>query len=443
MNSYTPGIPEDYALALAAKAYNDTAGPRGLSPTFLVFGIYQRLPFRPHLLPDNCRRMNALRVVKQELACLLSQERISTALARRVSSAVDVPKNIGDEILWYRGKPIEKWMGPFIVTGKEGQLLHIDDKNRTATTSADRVKPYFHKDLSESVAEDNKDPMNHLNTRGESQSTSPDTQIQSVLNRRLNAVFGAVSVNGSRNDEISIVEFVVELLKEREPRIHQRDVEEAKKKEIAGLCHRKIWYKVKRSVLQSISNFLGGRFIYPLKTYETPSKMAKVCYVAQGYSDQDKLFMVYNEGSLEASCFRIVPSTAACFCFRVFSHYDTQAYLQSKYNMNRDVFIDAEPKDHQLFNLAQNEVLQLNLPLYGVCDTGDYWGITINEHNENNLSMLPAPSDQSLYIKKSTKNGELRVDGVTGTYVDDSINAGNSIFQKLTELTLKTFELKP
>lgn len=52
----------------------------------------------------------------------------------------------------------------------------------------------------------------------------------------------------------------------------------------------------------------------------------------------------------------------------------------------------------------------------------------MHEHNINELGMLPAPGDQSHYIKTSTMNGEMKVDGATGTYVDDGINAGNSSF---------------
>lgn len=37
----------------------------------------------------------------------------------------------------------------------------------------------------------------------------------------------------------------------------------------------------------------------------------------------------------------------------------------------------------------------------------------------------------------------MREDGVTGNYVDDGINAGNSILENLIELTPERFESKP
>ena len=39
-----PRINDDLALALAAKAMNDTVGPEGLVPTLLVFGVVPKIP---------------------------------------------------------------------------------------------------------------------------------------------------------------------------------------------------------------------------------------------------------------------------------------------------------------------------------------------------------------------------------------------------------------
>lgn len=40
-------------LALAVKAFNDTAESSGMVPTLLVFGVAPRMPAHPDELPDN------------------------------------------------------------------------------------------------------------------------------------------------------------------------------------------------------------------------------------------------------------------------------------------------------------------------------------------------------------------------------------------------------
>lgn len=150
-----------------------------------------------------------------------------------------------------------------------------------------------------------------------------------------------------------------------------------------GLNRRGLWRKVKRSELPPDANILGGRFIFSLKNYSTPSETAKVRFVAQGYRDKYKPFMVHDASGLRASSILIILAVAACLGFRLFSHDVTQAYLQSKYRMTHDVYVDPKPADRHLFGIGDEELLKLELPLYGVCDAGGYWGITVFEHNVN------------------------------------------------------------
>lgn len=84
-------------------------------------------------------------------------------------------------------------------------------------------------------------------------------------------------------------------------------------------------------------------------------------------------------------------------------------------------------------------MLFLKCSLYGLCDVGDYWEITLDDHAVNELEMRPTVGDQALY----TKSQNSKIIGVSGLYVDDSLNAGTLEFEKLTESTLQYFESKP
>lgn len=152
--------------------------------------------------------------------------------------------------------------------------------------------------------------------------------------------------------------------------------------------------------------------------------------------------MVHDTRSLCVSSIRIVLASAASLRFRVFSHDVKQAYVQSKYSMGRNVHVEPRLDDRHLFGLKQDETLESELPLNGVCDGGDYWGVTVYKHNVKDFGMSSTPGDQSIYVKTSKRDGSVAVDGVTSNYVDDSINAGNDLLERLTELTLKQFESK-
>lgn len=116
----------------------------------------------------------------------------------------------------------------------------------------------------------------------------------------------------------------------------------------------------------------------------------------------------------------------------------TQAYSQSKYELNRRIYIQPKREDLELFDLGQDEVFELIKPLYGICEACDFWGISMEEHLVNDLKMLPTPGDSALYVKSDGK----KVIGLTVPYVDDSLNGGTEEFIDLTNATLAKFESK-
>ena len=83
----------------------------------------------------------------------------------------------------------------------------------------------------------------------------------------------------------------------------------------------------------------------------------------------------------------------------------------------RDIFVrDPVPE----FELDPSQCLQLLKPLYGLCESGDLWHRTLDEHHKRILGMTPKKFDPALYTW--IKEGFVR--GLSGTYVDDLLRAG-------------------
>lgn len=76
------------------------------------------------------------------------------------------------------------------------------------------------------------------------------------------------------------------------------------------------------------------------------------------------------------------------------------------------------------------------MPLYGLCDTGYFWVITVREQNTYNFKMVLARSDFSLHVRRSDEGNGGRAVGVSGIYVDDAINAETKAFKRSTKATL-------
>lgn len=102
------------------------------------------------------------------------------------------------------------------------------------------------------------------------------------------------------------------------------------------------------------------------------------------------------------------------------------------------MYIPVKKQDLDVFDLKEDELLELLNPLYGLCDAGDYYGVTIEEHAINDLGMTALLSDSALYAKFAGG----RLIGISGLQVDDCLNAGNKEFEELTNLTFQKFESK-
>jgi hypothetical protein len=78
-NSVSP----ENALQMVIKAVNDTAGPDGLVPTFLVFGTFPRISHDSPPSPSITTRAEAIRKVMAEVRKLKAEQQVTNAFAAR------------------------------------------------------------------------------------------------------------------------------------------------------------------------------------------------------------------------------------------------------------------------------------------------------------------------------------------------------------------------
>ena len=121
-----PNLDKTYTLSLSVKAMNDTAGYHGLVPTLLVFGVMPQIPITPVDLPNQMVRMRAMARTRKEMSCVIAKEKISKALRMNVPTAALNDIAIGSQVLVYREKPENRWVGPHRVIGIKGKCIFLD-----------------------------------------------------------------------------------------------------------------------------------------------------------------------------------------------------------------------------------------------------------------------------------------------------------------------------
>ena len=156
---------------------------------------------------------------------------------------------------------------------------------------------------------------------------------------------------------------------------------EAKRKEISDLQKRNVWKIMERRRIPDNANVLNGIFGLTIKDVDTCNEIEKDRYAVQGYKDREKDFLVHNSNTSKQVSTEIIASLAIILSFQIWSFDVSQAYVLSKDELTRDVYV-TPPKeffDHKKY------VLKLRKPLYGLTDAGDYWHRTDRQHDIEDL----------------------------------------------------------
>ena len=226
--------------------------------------------------------------------------------------------------------------------------------------------------------------------------------------------------------------FFTEIICERDPRA--KNFTEAKRKEIEGLIKRGTFKIVLREEIGEHPNIIPSRFVLAIKKDGSDEEILKARFVLGGHRDKNSRTIVHNASTLKQSSIRMLLALAAIIGFNVWSINIKQAYLRSACQLNRDVFIKPN-----VLELKQNELLRIVMLLYGLADSGDYWGETLTRHHLDKLRMKQTNGDFSLFFKILGN----KLTALSGTYVDGIIRAGDQEYlESSTRQTLADFESK-
>jgi Reverse transcriptase (RNA-dependent DNA polymerase) len=168
-----------------------------------------------------------------------------------------------------------------------------------------------------------------------------------------------------------------------------------KQKEIQWLIERGTCKVVLKDKMPENPNIMGGRFVLTIKDSGTSTEIYKARYVVQGFRDKKKTSLFHDASTSKQQSTKLLIGLAAIFGYTIFPTDVTQAYLQSAEPLMRDVYF----KPSAEFELSVTQVLNLLRPLYGLADSGDYWGRTLLNHLKEELRMKQTVGDPAMFFK--------------------------------------------
>lgn len=129
--------------------------------------------------------------------------------------------------------------------------------------------------------------------------------------------------------------FITEALKPEDLRGNLFSFKAAKRIEINGLLSRHFFKKVKRVSLGPNPNIVGERFVHSSKHKVIEKEKSKARWIAQGYADKEKTFIVLKISTLRQSPVKTFVSTTAIRQYCIFSDDFAKVYLQNKDALTR------------------------------------------------------------------------------------------------------------
>ena len=136
------GLELEHILSLAVSDMNSNTGTRGLSPCLLVFGISPKLPTEGKDYPEQRKRFKALQFARSTMLKVTDRQRLAKALRLNAPMATDHEISIGSDVLLYKERPRNEWVGLYRVMAGDNENLLLNIDGRVVPASVEKVKPY-------------------------------------------------------------------------------------------------------------------------------------------------------------------------------------------------------------------------------------------------------------------------------------------------------------
>lgn len=321
------GLSRDDLLKMSVKACNDSAGPDGLIPTLLVFGVYPRVSWDDNPVPIAQERIDTIRKAMEELRIQRAKNIVNLAKNDR-----NGPKylhlanvNIGDQVLVFR-EPTKStkgyWEKAELVDNNES-TVKVKINGEIKSFRANMVKNWLpkNKDSNDQTETSPSLPNEHNSSAVSDESTGDCSSHEAEKNKsqklrrsdrlskaQISSQFTSYSKNSEYdkshdpnplqilaenfNDIYMTEDEAIQTSKElREKGLITSPgapFEQSTKKELDGLAENGIFEFLPWDDSMKNIRIFKSRIVKTVKGLETSSPIEKSRLVVQGYKDQGK-----------------------------------------------------------------------------------------------------------------------------------------------------------
>ena len=359
-----PDLDPAIILQIGVGALNNTAGPEGLVPTLLVFGMAPKLPLAhiEHLIPSQRQRFAAMELARREMEAIVAELRVKVAATTKTPHFEAFKP--GDLAL-VRRENNRIMQGPHTVESQQRATVIV---RNTEGNKFDFPVAVVRKCTPNAVLFNSASSSHHACNPTSSTKSSPfETFFTSIANH-----FYDERHPCCRQHPVAAVK------NRKDPRFI-----DPKNKEWQGLFDNDAFEFAPIASLPADANILHGRFALAIKDPETEHEEFKARYVVQGHRGKGKEKLVVEAPTALRTSIRIVVANAAMNQWPLWTRDARQACMQSDKELQRDVCM-RPPKG---FVIEPGYVLRLKRARYGAKEPGTRWWLTFERFYTIDLSM--------------------------------------------------------
>jgi hypothetical protein len=145
--------------------------------------------------------------------------------------------------------------------------------------------------------------------------------------------------------------------------------------------------------------------------------------MGQAFNDQNKILVLTQSSIIQRVSQRLIICLAvSLFQMKLYLRDITQAYVQSRSNLNRDFYVQSSPELIKLMGIFSDCILKVVKSLYGVSKAGNHWFKTYHGHHTDKLGMIQFTYNSCLLYIITKDTIASRIDmGIVGMQIDDTL----------------------
>jgi hypothetical protein len=147
----------------------------------------------------------------------------------------------------------------------------------------------------------------------------------------------------------------------------------SRQKEIVGLLEKGVFLPVNKGDVPSNIRIFNSRFVDEVKNPGTEKAFEKSRLMMQAFNDQNKTLVLIQSSIIQRVSQRLIICLAASLPqMNLYLRDIIQAYVQSRFNLNRDFYVQSFSELIKLMGIFNNCILKMVKSLYGVSKAGNH-----------------------------------------------------------------------